>query len=318
MNDKKWIKFRMFIWSLIAVLLSIFLIFNVFSWGGSYFNNNIMNWGFSTNNNMKKINEYEFDDIDSIKNITTNINNSDVVLGKNNKDNIKVIVKSNKGIKDKNSIKADKNLDTVSIEDKSNNTKGKFFGITKGIFMEVEVLIPDSYKGNLNIDNNVGDLSFVSSLEFHNVDINVKTGDVDINQKLIANKLVINNKVGDLDAKTLIVKDLSIEGKTGDIEIEELEGKGSLDSDVGDIDCGIEKLSGDLKLRSRVGDVDISINRDLSFLFEGNKKMGEIESDLEFNNVSQSSKHFSGKYGKTPNNLISVDVKTGDIGIYQK
>ena len=79
--------------------------------------------------------------------------------------------------------------------------------------------------------------------------------------------------------------------------------------------CDIENLTGDLALKSKIGDVSLYINRDISFIFEGNKSLGDIYTNLEFNNVSQSSEYFKGEFGKKSSNKITINVKTGNIEI---
>ncbi|WP_250674765.1 DUF4097 family beta strand repeat-containing protein [Paraclostridium ghonii] len=318
MDDKKLLKLKMLTWSIVAIMLSLFLVFNISGYEGNLFNYNFNSFGFNRISNLKVVKEYKFDNAKELKNISTNISNGDVTFNKNNEDNIKVIVKSNKDLKNKNYISASQEADTLNVVD--SGTRGKFniFGVIKDPYMKVEVLLPQSYDGNLNISNNVGDIEFLSDLKFDNINLKVKTGDIDINNKLTANKVVIDSKTGDLYVNTLIAKDSSIDNKTGDIEIEEFQGKGNIDAKVGDIYCGIETLDGNLKVRSEVGDIDLFLNENLNFKLDVNKGFGDIDTGLEFNNVSQTSKSFSGSFGKESGNLISVDIKTGDIEINAK
>ena len=172
-----------------------------------------------------------------------------------------------------------------------------------------------NYKKNITIDNRVGDISFHSDLNINNLDINIKTGDIEGSGRINAKEITINSKVGDMDFNYIDGENLFIKGKTGDIEIEKFSGKGSIESEIGDIDCDIENLTGDLALKSKIGDVSLYINRDISFIFEGNKSLGDIYTNLEFNNVSQSSEYFTGEFGKKSSNKITINVKTGNIEI---
>lgn len=318
MDDKKLLKFKMLIWSIVVITLSLFLVFNISGYEGNLFNYNFNSFGFHRGSNLKVVKEYKFDNVKELKNISTNISNGDVTFNKNNEDNIKVIVKSNKDLKNKNYISVNQESNTLNIVDNGNGGKFSVFGLIKDSYIKVEVLLPQSYDGDLDISNNVGDIEFLSDLKFDNINLKVKTGDVDINNKLTANKVVIDIKTGDLYVNTLIAKDSSIDNKTGDIEIEEFQGKGSIDTKVGDIYCGIETLDGNLKVRSEVGDIDLFLNESLNFKLDVNKGFGDMDTELAFNNVSQTSKSFSGSFGKESDNIISVDIKTGDIEINKK
>lgn len=314
MNDKNWIKFRMLLWSIVAILLALVLAIGIKGCGGNVFSSNIFNRSF-TISNMKVVKELKFDDINNIKDIKTDFNASDLIITENNEDNIKVIVKCNKTLKNKKYINAEINSNTLSIEDFNNKSSRNIFGIFNGYSLQVEIKIPKSYKENITINNRVGDITFYSDLNLNNLYIDVKTGDIDGNQKINSKKVAINNKVGDMDFNCLYGKEVTIEGKTGDIDIDKFSGKGSIESQVGDITCNIENLNGDFRIKSKVGDVELYTNKNLSFIFEGNKSFGDLDTGLKFNNVSQSSDSFTGQYGNDPANKIIANVKTGDISI---
>ena len=102
-------------------------------------------------------------------------------------------------------------------------------------------------------------------------------------------------------------KDITIDSNTGDIEITNLDGKGSINTDVGDIDCGIDDLKGDFDISSVVGDVNLLVDDDLNFTFKGNEPFGDVDTNMNFKNINMSSKSFSGSYGDS-----------SDIEIYTK
>lgn len=314
MNYKNWIKFRMIAWSIVAILLAVVLAIGIKGWGGSTFSGNIFTRGF-TLSNMKVVKELKFDDIDDIKNIKTDFNTSNLVITENDEENIKVIVKSNKKLKNKKYINAEVRSQTLNIGDFNNKSSRNIFGIFNGYYLEVEMKIPKSYKENITINNRVGDITFNSDLNLNKLDINIKTGDIDGNQKINSKKITIDSKVGDVDFNSLEGKEIVIDCKIGDIDILKFSGKGNIESKVGDISCDIEDLKGDFSIKSKVGDIDLYINRDLSFNFEGNKSFGEIDTGLKFSNVSQSSDYFLGQYGDNPISQITANVKTGDISI---
>lgn len=315
MRDKGWVKLRIFIWSLVAILLSVFLISNL--WGSyNVFNGNIFSaMNYSSTKNMKIIKEYKFDNVEEIKNITGNIKTSDIVFRENDENNIKVIIKSNKNLKDKDFVKANVASDTLKIEDTERRNKVNIVGFNKGFYVDIQVLLPKKYNGNLDITNKVGDVDFVSNFKLNDINIDNKVGDIDVSNKLIANKVLFDCKVGNVDANILEVEDLTINANTGDIEIREFYGKGDMETGVGDVEINIQKLSGNLGITSGVGDVDIFIKDTNSFNFKANKNYENVDSNLEFDNVSLSSKSFNGKYGSNPKNTINVRSNTGDISI---
>ncbi|WP_434794067.1 hypothetical protein TPDSL_07110 [Terrisporobacter petrolearius] len=314
MNDKNWVKFRMVLWSIVAILLALVLAVGIKGWGGNVFSGNIFNRSF-TSSNMKVVKELKFDDINKIKNIKADFNASDLTVTENTENNIKIIVKCNKTLKNNKYINGDIKSDTLEIKDFNNKSSRNIFGIFNGYSLQVEIKVPKSYRENITINNRVGDITFDSDLKLNNLSIDVVTGDIDGNQKINSNKITINNKVGDVNFNYLDGKEVNINGKTGDIDINKFSGKGSIESKVGGITCNIENLNGDFRVKSKVGNVDLYTNKNLSFIFEGNKSFGDLDTGLQFNNVSQSSDYFTGQYGNDPVNKIIVNVKTGDISI---
>ena len=140
MNDKNWIKFRMIAWSIVAILLAVVLAIGIKEWGGSTFSGNIFTRGF-TLSNMKVVKELKFDDIDDIKNIKTDFNTSNLVITENDEENIKVIVKSNKKLKNKKYINAEVRSQTLNIGDFNNKSSRNIFGIFNGYYLEIEMKI---------------------------------------------------------------------------------------------------------------------------------------------------------------------------------
>lgn len=314
MNYKNWVKFRIVLWSIVAILLSLVLIIGIKGWSTNIFSTNVFNGVFSISN-MKVVKELRFDDVNNIKNIKTNFNASDLIITENDEDNIKIIVKSNKTVKNKKYINAEINSDTLSIEDFNNKSSRNIFGMSNGYYLQVEIKIPKSYKENITIKNIVGNIIFDSDLKLNDLHVDVKTGDIDGNQNINSNKIYINNKVGNVNFNYLYGREATIDVKTGDIDIDKFSGKGVIESKVGDITCNVENLDGDLSVESKVGDVELYINKNLNFIFEGNKSFGDLDIGLKFNNVSKSSESFIGQYGENPVNKIIANVKTGDISI---
>lgn len=315
MNNKNWIKFRGIVWAIVAVLLSIFLIINISTMRWGNFNINIFPWtSYSSSRNLKTINEYEFDNIDDIKNINSKVRVGDFIIESSKDNTIKVIVKSNKKQKNKEIIKATESADTLLIEDKSSIN----FTIGNNTYFEVIVYLPESYNGNININNKTGDVKLTSNLDISNLNIDISTGDVSIKNTLFAKKVSIESHVGDISINNLDTDDLYLKSKLGDVTIKNFSGKGYIDTKTGDIECGVKSLIGDFDISTKIGDVDLSVDENLVFYFNVNKNVGDISCDLEFNNVSQSTSSFRGERGKTPSNEITIDIKTGDMSIDYK
>ena len=312
MNDKKLIKIKLIAWSIVTILLCVVLVNGI--WGGrrNFFIWSGFNFG-SYSGNMKEVKTYTFDKNENIKNINALLDTSDLIISENNEDNIKVIVRCSKVSKNKKYM--DVNVDKNVLNIKDLNKNQNFLKFLKNYSLEVEVKIPKSYKNTLSIKDNVGDVDVISELDLKSLAMNVDTGDIETERNIKADKIVVDGNVGDIEFASLQGDTINIKGKIGDLEIDKFKGKGTIESKVGDIKCNIEDLTGDFDIKSKNGNVELNVNKKLSFDFEGNQNFGDIDTSLTFNNVSQSSDFFSGRYGKNPVGKISVNVKTGDISI---
>ncbi|WP_455538980.1 DUF4097 family beta strand repeat-containing protein [Terrisporobacter sp.] len=294
MDDKKWIQIRIITWSIVAILLSVVLIVAVRGWGSSIFTKEF------TISNKKVVKELEFDDIDNLKNIKINFGTSNLIISESDEDNIQIIVKSNRKLKNKKYIDTNINSETLTIEDFNENSRKNFLNIFDKCILKVELKIPKSYNKNLTIDNKIGDITFDSNLNLNNLNVNIKTGDINVNKEIDAKRIDINSIVGDMKFDKIEGESISIKGKTGGVDIDKLIGYGSIESQIGDITCSIEDLNGDIDFKSHVGDIHLDVNEDLKFVLEGNKNIGDIKTNLEFSNISQSSKTFSDSMEKMP------------------
>ncbi len=225
MNDKNWIKFRMIAWSIVAILLAIVLAVGIKGLGGNIFSGNIFSRGF-TLSNMKVVKELKFDDIDDIKNIKTDFNTSDLIITENDEENIKVIVNSNKNLKNKKyklkfddiddikNIKTDFNTsDLIITENDEENIKvivnsNKNLKNKKYINAEVRSQILNIEDFNNKSSRNIFGIFNGYYLEVEmkipksykeNITINNRVGDITFNSDLNLNKLDINIKTGDID-----------------------------------------------------------------------------------------------------------------------
>lgn len=313
MRDKQWIKIRIIGWSTVAILLTIVLVMCIGGWGSNrIMKHDIFNKGFYYSN-MKVVREVTFDNIDDIKNIKADLNTSDLIVNENKEDNIKLIIRCNKTLKNKKYIDTQVDSHTLNITDFNNKSSENIFKILNGCSLEVEIKLPKNYKCSMDINKSAGDIEFISDLKFNNLNIDLKTGDIECDQKINADKITINNRVGDIELDYVRGNDISIQSKKGDIYVDNLGGKGVIDSQNGDVTCNIEKLNGNFNIKSKIGDVDLSVSRRMSFIIKGNKGFDEIDSDIQFNHISQSTDNFLAQYGNNPIDQIIVNVENGDI-----
>lgn len=166
---------------------------------------------------------------------------SDIEIKEGNESKVKVVIYGDKG---------ETNVDVLDnkLNIKSNEKKciGFCFNMT---IAKIEVYLPSSYSGNINIENNYGDI-IIGNFDNLILDAKLDAGDIKVDS-LKSGK--IKNSYGDI--KILgYSKELDINQDCGDVEVSEVD-KINVENNYGDIN--IEKVNEYLQVKEDCGDVKI-------------------------------------------------------------
>lgn len=286
MNDKNYKKIEIIAWIAVAIVLTAFLFIilekDIFSIN-NLFNN-------TSNKNMKVIKTYTIKDIEKFKDINVDISQGEIELLESKDNNIYISLKSNKNLKDKDYLNLDEDTSTLDITGK----KGSKIHFLNNTNIKIEIKIPKSYKENMSIEVDVGDIIANKDLNLNNLNVTSNVGDIELNKKIKCKKFNIVND-------------------TGYIDITSIDGGGSIKSDVGNIECNINGLNQDIDITSDIGDIELGVDRDLSFKFNSNKKLDDM--DISLNNIYNKNKGLYGEHGKNPKYTIKTYSDVGDIDI---
>lgn len=286
MNDKNYKKIEIIAWIAVAIVLTAFLFIilekDIFSIN-NLFNN-------TSNKNMKVIKTYTIKDIEKFKDINVDISQGEIELLESKDNNIYISLKSNKNLKDKDYLNLDEDTSTLDITGEK-VSKIHFLNNTN---IKIEIQIPKSYKENMSIEVDVGDIIANKDLNLNNLNVTSNVGDIELNKKIKCKKFNIVND-------------------TGYIDITSIDGGGSIKSDVGNIECNINGLNQDIDITSDIGDIELGVDRDLSFKFNSNKKLDDM--DISLNNIYNKNKGLYGEHGQNPKYTIKTYSDVGDIDI---
>ena len=289
MNDKNYKKIEIIAWSVVAIILTIFLVMtlkkDVFSIN-DLFNN-------TSNQNMKVIKTYTVKDAEKFKDINIDVNQGEIELLESKDNNIYIALKSNKNMKNADYLNLDENTDKLDITSK----KGSKIHFLNNTGIKIEIQIPKSYNKNISIETDAGDVIANKDLNLNNLNITSNVGDVELNKNIKCKKFNIVND-------------------TGDIDIRSIDGSGSIKSDVGDIECNIEGLNQDIDITSDIGDIELGVNKDLGFKLDSDKEPNKIE--IDFNNISKKGSSFYAEHGQSPKYTIKTHSDVGDVDIEYK
>ena len=236
MKNKKSIIALISVLSIITIALII--LFIIFLTNGNTLKK-YFKFGIKTNSKIICNEKYKLNNID----ITTN--NSDIEFKYSEDENIKVVVYG----EEKENLKVEENLESISIDFKEENTH--FFGIDLTT-NKIEVYIPRTFDKNINIKSDLGDVKSVDLKNSH-IKIDADCGDVKLKK----------------------VKSVDVTSKLGDIEIEQISEYLNLDVDCGDIEIDNIILTKNSKIESNLGNIEIDKTNDI--YIEAKTDLGDVD-----------------------------------------
>ena len=148
-------------------------------------------------------------------------------------------------------LKVEKKSNKFVIKEESNQNKN----INPDNSSNIEINIPRSFNGDLEVDFGVGDCK-INDLEVNNMSITTGVGELSL-KEISFNKLELESGVGEISLET--------KKKTGDITIE---------GGVGEIYVSLGDINGNLKLDGGVGSATIKVPTDAPINISTNAGLG--------------------------------------------
>ena len=227
---------------------------------------------------------------------------SDIEIKEGNESKVKVVIY---GDKDETNVEVVNN----KLNIKSNEKKciGFCFNMT---IAKIEVYLPSSYSGNINIKNNYGDVN-IGNFDNLILDAKLDAGDIKVDS-LKSGK--IKNSYGDI--KILgYSKELEIDQDCGDVEVSEVD-RIKLENNYGDIDIG--KVNEYLQIKEDCGDVKID-----SLNLKENSSIHNSYGDIKIGSTNEIYINAKTSLGDTKINnnyqksyvTLTIDNSCGDIRV---
>ena len=281
--------------SLLVIGLSIFFV-NILT--NKDFRFGHFSFGHKVSNELVFNQEYETI-FDTIK---IDSKSSDIEIKEGNESKVKVVIY---GDKDETNVEVVNN----KLNIKSNEKKciGFCFNMT---IAKIEVYLPSSYSGNINIENNYGDVN-IGNFDNLILDAKLDAGDIKVDS-LKSGK--IKNSYGDI--KILgYSKELEIDQDCGDVEVSEVD-RIKLENNYGDIDIG--KVNEYLQIKEDCGDVKID-----SLNLKENSSIHNSYGDIKIGSTNEIYINAKTSLGDTKINnnyqksdvTLTIDNSCGDIRI---
>lgn len=203
----------------------------------------------------------------------------------------------------------------------------------KGFIRYVEVYLPQSYSGNLEVTATDG------CIDMSEVEVSLKSFRVDCTsgifelKKASAEEIYFSSTRGKLELGDIEGEQIRIETTQGEVSCERGKGNITYTSTSGNAEfrsvsgAGVyraensgklavvyEEVTGDLSFYNKNDEVEIELPAKLSFAFEAVTKNGSIQTNFQ-EELSVNSNQVSGTVGNAPEVTVKVETKNGNIRV---
>ena len=261
----------------LIILLSILMVvFSLFFVGLLKNNFKIKNfkWGLQISNELILDKTYEED----FKKIIIDSSTSQIYIKTSETNKVKALIYG-----DKDSTEVEVKEDTLNIKSNDKPCFGICFTKKQA---KIEIYLPESYNGDIDIKNDYGDI-FVDKFLNANMSLEEDAGDVKI---LGSNMVEVSNSYGDIEIEKVNianiledcgdviisqVNEVTVKNNYGDIKIKSVENYLNLEDDCGDIEVNKINLIKNSYIKNDYGDIKLGDTNEI--FIEAKTDLGKIK-----------------------------------------
>lgn len=178
---------------------------------------------------------------------------------------------------------------------------------------KLDIYLPKSYKGNLNIKVTSSSIKFTTLFEFKNLIVKGVSCSVK-GVGILSEHTDINVASGSIRLEQLTGRH-RLSTESGSIHIDKLSGGGEYKTTSGSIHLAYDKLDDNAAISVISGSVRVSVPRDASFYYNVSAVSGSIHTCFNANQYSSSRHSMQGSVGTNPEKNINIKAVSGSMWI---
>ncbi|GEM_PF-1098254 len=302
---------RIAIWSIVAIGLTAILVLGISSPNGIsgifHFTKNIIDSDVI----VQKDENVEINGVDKI---IVDFSSNNIIVKMTDEDNMRIIQKSNKTLKDDEKFQVIQGNNQVTIKEGNFENLSNLwsFGNIEDL---IEIYVPKNYNSDLDIETSSGDIELESDMILSNVNFSASSGSIVSKCNIDVKDINIVTSSGDISIETLTTPTYKIKASSGEIKINSLTGSGKLDTSSGDIKVQYKDIEEYSEVTASSGEIDLKMPEGINFEFKGKCGSGEINSSLDLNYEDEDHHKATMKSGNGPYKKINANTSSGDISI---
>jgi len=272
-------KLTIFLIALLSVICVALVIFMVFAINGKIKFSKFLS-SYKTSNELVINESYD----NNFTTLDINSSSSEIYIKNSSDDTISVKIYGNK-----EDFSIDVNNNKLNIVGNEKDCVGICFNT---IISKIVVYLPEGYNGNINIDNDYGNVE-IESFKNSTIKVQEDCGNV----KIINGKdITVNNAYGDItidtvdtatitddcgDIKVDLVNEITVKNDYGDIEVASVNGYLDIKNDCGDIKLNSINLTKNSSIKDDLGDIEIGKTNEI--YFDAKTDLGDVKINNNYN-----------------------------------
>lgn len=197
----------------------------------------------------------------------------------------------------------------------------------------IEVYLPKSYQGSVDVLTRSGNIKSDTKLELSSLKAEASSGNISFNE-VYADEIAAQANSGNIGFHCAAgavrefstssgnirvdsgAGDTKASANSGNIDIEEIDGGFFGSASSGNIKAGFVRTGGDIAVSAASGNIRLEIPKDSSFSYKGSASSGTIHTD--FDNVltfNKARNKASGEYGQNTEKVIATKTSSGNTSI---
>ncbi|HHU91175.1 MAG TPA: DUF4097 family beta strand repeat protein [Clostridiaceae bacterium] len=193
-------------------------------------------------------------------------------------------------------------LDNITVENNMKLTSGS------GDFMVKELKAT-----KLILQSTAGNKEFRDVYIKENFNINSTSGDTVLNS-IKCHELGIDSTSGNINIDKLQLDRISIETKSGDVNVRDLEGNAQIDASSGNINVSVKEADEEIYIKAISGDIELRMPADKSFTLDSRTSSGNINCDFKLEDKVSDDNTLKGIY-LNGDILLNIKTSSGNIDI---
>ncbi|UZW14163.1 DUF4097 family beta strand repeat-containing protein [Clostridium pasteurianum] len=305
------IKILIGIWTCIALVLTVFLVYNISynrSAGDAF---RIFKWD---NNSMLTVQKDESISIDNFNKIEVNFSSADIIVQSTDESNLRIVQKSRGKLKEEEKFAINKENNSILVKRTTSHKVFSIFNI--GNLQEsIEIYIPKNYAKDLDIQSSSGNIIFNSNINLNNISCVARSGNLQSETNINANNINLKANSGNINVENLMSKSYKVNTSSGNIHIGSISGSGEVTASSGNVRISYKDISEYSNVSANSGNVNLVVPEGLSFEFNGECNSGDIDSNFDLNYKNKRGNEATGQVGSAPYKKINVTTSSGNIDI---